>query len=503
MTQPDHRSIEARWYTRATFLRIAALGATAIVGVPLLATCGQGGTSAPATSPAPAAPSAASAAQGGQPAATTASAAATSARDTVTGTAATSVQSAGSASAAGKGQQTLSLWDRMEPTYNKFFTAWLPGFRAAHPNLNVEYVAFGEGNWEKLVAAMAGGTPPDVVITNSWRPRYFAKQKQAIVLDPYIKTSQLDAQDFLQGIYKAMSVDGKQYAIPQYVNTNLMYYNRDLFKKMGLPSPTDDWTQDQFVDAAGHLTNGALPVRQVWGMSVNPTGVTVRACSLLWGRGAQYNDPDNPDVFTWGLPQNVTALQWLYDLTWKDRDNAATNDDRGGEAEDVAFFQSGKTAMFLEGAHQLLTWKDKAKVDWDVAALPVGPSGRGERGAVDGYIIPVGVKTPDSSWVVLEGITSKEANRLRSDLAGLPPARKSQLEGWASSIPNKNIKSGIPTDAVRPDPAALWPRAADISGPLGDIWTKLYIKRQYGVQDALKQANDVVTGILGASAAKS
>jgi multiple sugar transport system substrate-binding protein len=394
---------------------------------------------------------------------------------------------------------SLSLWDRSEPTYGDFFKAWLPPFKAKYPHLEVEYVAHGEGNWEKLVTAIAGGTPPDVVITNSWRPRYHAEQKQSMSLDPFIKAARFDAQDFLQGIYKAMNWGGQQYAVPQYVNTNLLYYNRDLFQRVGVPVPKDDWTHDQFLDAARRLTRGGPPVAETWGVQTGWSGVFVRTASLLWGHGAQFTDPKDPNVFTWTAPENVTAFQWVHEIPWKLHYGPVSDADRGGVAEADAFFSVGKVVMYLEGAHQLVTWKTRAQVDWDVAALPKGPGGRGERGAVDGYIIPVGVKSPDASWALLEGITSGEANRLRSDIAGLPPARKSQLDHWAQSIPGKNIKSGLPTDNVRPDPSALLPKAAELSAALGPIWTALFTRNEIGVMDALKQAREATAGILGPS----
>lgn len=397
---------------------------------------------------------------------------------------------------------TLSLWDRLEPLYPEFIEAWLPGFRAKYPNATVEFVPAGEGAIDKFTAALAGGTPPDVALVNSSRHRYHAEQKHAQPLDAFIKAAGFDSRDFLQGIYRGMNWGGQQTSIPQYVNTNMLYYNREHFKRAGLAAPKDDWTPDQLVAAATKLTRGPLPVRDTWGLSVDPASVTVRAGSLLWARGARFTDPKNPDVFAWTAPPNVAAFQWLHDLTWKQRVNAATDDDRRGDAHDVAFFSSGSVSMYLEGAARLATWKEKAQTDWDVAALPRGSAGRGERGALDGYLMPVGVKNPDAAWGLIQSLTDGESNRLRAELVGLPPVRKSQLERWAQAFPGHNIKIGLPTDQVQPDPAAVWPRGRELGAPLGQVWSALFIKNELSVQDALKKANDVVAGLLGPSAVR-
>jgi ABC-type glycerol-3-phosphate transport system substrate-binding protein len=161
-----------------------------------------------------------------------------------------------------------------------------------------------------------------------------------------------------------------------------------------------------------------------------------------------------------------------------------------------AFFTRGNIAMMLEGGHWIAEWKEKAQVDWDVAALPKGPAGRGERGAMDAYLIPAGAQAPDASWQLVEAITDKEANRMRSEMVNLPPARKSQWQHWAQSLRGINLKSGIPTDSVRPDPGSYF--HPEVPGVVNPIWAKLFDRNEISVADALKQARDLTAGVVGA-----
>jgi ABC-type glycerol-3-phosphate transport system substrate-binding protein len=116
---------------------------------------------------------------------------------------------------------------------------------------------------------------------------------------------------------------------------------------------------------------------------------------------------------------------------------------------------------------------------------------------MDAYLIPVGGPKPEASWALIESLTDKDANRLRSDIAFLPPARKSQWEHWAKSIPGKNLKSGIPTDAVRPDPNSFW--HADAARLLNPIWQALFDRNELSVPDALRQAREAMLGLVGPS----
>lgn len=401
-----------------------------------------------------------------------------------------------------KGPVSLTLWDREEASYQPFMEKWLPGFNAKHPQIQLAYEPRPPQWGEKLTTAIVAGTPPDLAAVFGPWFRSLQQEKQVLALDKYIRASKFDGQDFLQGQFKGMHWQGQQIAIPQYVNTNAVYYNRDHFNRAGVPLPKDDWTHDQFLDAARRLTRGALPVREVWGVTTNWGSITLRIVSLLWGQCGNYNPPDNPDVFTFNTPQNVKAFQWVHDLPWRHRISAVTNADRGGVGGPDALFATGTVAMLLEGTHLLATWKTKAQTDWDVAALPKGPCGRGERTAMDGYIVPAGVKTPDASWTAMVGITDREANMLRTDIVGFVPARKSTFDHWIKSIPGKNLRSAAPSDALRPDPASLWPKAAEVNRALGPIWQALFNKNEITVPDALKQAHEAIVGVLGASAVK-
>jgi multiple sugar transport system substrate-binding protein len=162
----------------------------------------------------------------------------------------------------------IQLWDREEATYQRYMEAWNPRFAAQQPRIKVEYAPRPPMWQEKLTAAMAAGTPPDVVAAFGEWFRTYQQQGMVIGLDPYLKASRFDGEDFLAGVYKAMNRAGKQVAIPQYYNTNCVFYNADYFQRAGLPLPSPEWTQDQLADAARRLTRGPSDSREVWGLTM-------------------------------------------------------------------------------------------------------------------------------------------------------------------------------------------------------------------------------------------
>src|SRR5258708_10300544 len=58
---------------------------------------------------------------------------------------------------------------------------------------------------------------------------------------------QEDINDFVPGQWKAMQLNGKQLAIPQYVNINGLFVNKDAAKEAGAEIPGPDYTHEQML----------------------------------------------------------------------------------------------------------------------------------------------------------------------------------------------------------------------------------------------------------------
>jgi multiple sugar transport system substrate-binding protein len=73
-----------------------------------------------------------------------------------------------------------------------------------------------------------------------------------------------DVSDFVDAQWKGMVIPTTsfRYGMPTYVNMFVLYYNKNLFQKQGVPEPTPDWTHDVYADSLKKLTfmNGETPV---------------------------------------------------------------------------------------------------------------------------------------------------------------------------------------------------------------------------------------------------
>ena len=107
--------------------------------------------------------------------------------------------------------------------------------------------------------------------------------------------------------------------------------------------------------------------------------------------------------------------------------------------------------------------------------------------SVEGYASPTGTKTPDASGEAVHGLTGRDANKLLAQTTGVCPGRTSPFGAWVETIPDRNLKRALPTEAPRPRPDALWPKAADVS-PVGTTQLAKYLdENARSLQSRLQQ----------------
>ncbi len=108
---------------------------------------------------------------------------------------------------------------------------------------------------QKLLAGLAAGTVPDVVLLDSPFVVLFAKDGALAPLDALASKdkSGFKLADYIPGLLQDGYYDGKLYAVPFMRSTPLLYYNADMFREAGLPDRAPK-TWDEFRDFSRKLT---------------------------------------------------------------------------------------------------------------------------------------------------------------------------------------------------------------------------------------------------------
>ncbi|WP_327712532.1 extracellular solute-binding protein [Streptomyces sp. NBC_00464] len=119
-------------------------------------------------------------------------------------------------------------------------------FEKEHPNIKVQTEFSGYPAYvQKLTTQIAGGAAPDLLQLD--RPTFgeYQQKRQLADLTPYVGKS-LKTEKIPASLLAGGKADGKQYAMPAGLTTELFVYDKDIFAKAGVSIPEDGWTWKQF-----------------------------------------------------------------------------------------------------------------------------------------------------------------------------------------------------------------------------------------------------------------
>jgi len=272
-------------------------------------------------------------------------------------------------------------------------------FNATHPAIHVTplYVPTLD---TKLITAIAGGNPPDLVTAD---PVSFGYQGGLTDLAPYLKTLGWTRDRMLPGALPFMEFNGKIWAVPELGNLIFLYINKSLFRKAGLDPnkpPTTIAQLDAYAeklttyDSKGNFkTIGFIPWAEdgsgYWG-----------AWLWQWLFGATFTRVVNGKVMlTLTDPTAIRALTWEAGYAKKygaDKLSASVTS-AGNQFSPNDLFISGQMAMMIGGQWHTEAFREyNPKLEYAAYPIPVPPGGRTDATILgfNTYVVPTGAKHP-------------------------------------------------------------------------------------------------------------
>ncbi len=153
-----------------------------------------------------------------------------------------------------EGKTEVVLWNRIFEDWNQAWCKQMVETFNADPNqkyyITQEFVD-GAAWDEKVTAARAAGTMPDMLLMNYGGIPWGASQGLYLPLDELIPQEAWD--DVYPNVLDMVSLGGHKYAYPQMVEPAVvMYYRKDLLAAAGYNEPPKTW--DEFLAAAKAMT---------------------------------------------------------------------------------------------------------------------------------------------------------------------------------------------------------------------------------------------------------
>jgi multiple sugar transport system substrate-binding protein len=312
-------------------------------------------------------------------------------------------------------------------------------FQRRHPGIKVRPVLSAPGVMQQLSTFCAGGKCPDVMMT--WDLTYAELAERGVLLDLNTMLARDKAfaaqlqSDSIGPLYATFGFNGGQYALPEQWSGNFLYYNRTLFADAGVRPPPATWDQRwsfaDFLDTAKALTKRRPSGRVAqWGF-VNMWFSYYSAGLFAMNNGVNWSSPRvNPTHFNFDNPAFIEAVQFYADLANRHKVGPNASEVQSMSTPDL--FASGRAAMALGGHWRYQTFIRAAGLDFDVAALPVGPSlptGRGARSniGVTGLGISAASRHQEHAWEFVKFATGPEGQELIGESCLFVPAVRSAL----------------------------------------------------------------------------
>lgn len=348
------------------------------------------------------------------------------------------------AAAGGPVQITYMEWG--DPAELDVWKAIVSDFEAANPNIKVDVqVSDWDSYWTKLKTLLAANTPPDVFAMDA--PLYLDYQSRGVLLNlqPLIDKNPGMLDGLFPNTLTAYQTADGYFGLPRDFQTIVVFYNKDMFDKAGLPYPTADWTYDDLRATAKALTrdtNGDGKIDQ-FGYEIDPYDFEPGMSEIIWAYGGDLINADHTKTLL-GEPKAREAFQFLHDMMFIDK---SIPDPNTAQQFGTDLFLSGNAAMMAMG-HWAVPSYAGASFKWDAAPMPGGPAGQATSVNSAGFVVGKDSKHPEEAFAFIKFVESVAGQTRLAEMGFACPVLKSVAESDAFLKQSTAINQQIFIDSL-------------------------------------------------------
>jgi ABC-type glycerol-3-phosphate transport system substrate-binding protein len=246
----------------------------------------------------------------------------------------------------------------------------LAAFHKAHPNITVKYQEIPPDQLNNVLTSRLSGSDIDVFDVDM--PRVAAYNARGWLTDVSPAFGNLDGK-IDKASLEAATVDGKLVGMPLQTSEQLLYYNKKLLKKAGIPAPSADPSQRmtwEDVEAAARKAQSAGGAKIGLLFDQIDTYYQLQPLSMSAGGSAGAKGAAN-------LEPDVTSPGWNKGMSWYGKLFADKVSPRGVKGpETPGLFTSGKAAFYVGGPWWAPQFEAEKALDFGVAAHPYFAGGK-------------------------------------------------------------------------------------------------------------------------------
>ena len=403
-------------------LRAAAMMMTAAMCAGMLAGCGGGKAETAAPTPAPAA--------GGET--TQAAAGDTAAADT--------------GAAGGEGRIQVSFWEGLKGSHLENIEKIVNDYNNSQDKVWVTVSYQGDYNETAAQAqtALAAGNQPNLCQLEVSRIKPFFNTGKVLDLKPFAEKDGLDLGSFYEGLMSfSYDESGALASLPFNRSTYIMYYNKDMFKEVGLDPEAPPTTWAELKDAATKLSIDG----KRWGFSIPADGMFLE--SLVFQCGGTSLNEDGTDI-GFNNEAGIEAIDFLKGMMNDGLMKTPAGEDYTSFDSCRNDFIGGTVGIIYSSSGDINYLTESTEFELGVAMLPANTEqGVGSGGAnivmFDGFSDEENAAT----WDFVKYLCDPEVAGKFASLTGYLPTSPAAAESTAfKEIIAKNPAYQVPCDML-------------------------------------------------------
>ncbi|MBF4607908.1 extracellular solute-binding protein [Curtobacterium sp. VKM Ac-1393] len=271
----------------------------------------------------------------------------------------------------------------------------------------------------------APATAPDVMYEDTFLVKADAEAGYLLPLDKYTAKWKDWDQFFDNAKQAGQGDDGKIYGVPMGTDTRALWYNKDIFKSVGLPVPWQPKTWDDVLAAAKTIKDkkpDLIPFNIYSGKAQGEASTMQGFEMLLYGADGSGNTLYKDKKWVTGSKQFVDSLQFVKDVYQGGLGPTPQQalDTNVGTTIAQTWLPKGKLAIDLDGSWQSGTWLKSGTAPWaewnDVMGQAPMPTQNGQDPGYNsmsgGWTLAVGAKSknPQAAFDFITSFLDKDGS---------------------------------------------------------------------------------------------
>jgi len=268
-------------------------------------------------------------------------------------------------------------------------------------DITLEIIAY-EDFPQKWAAGIESGAVPDISFMTYAEVGIYHEDGLLMDVSDVVKELQEQNGNMYQNLMDPITFDGKQYMIPMWTESQILYYRTDV-----IDSPPKTW--EEFREIAKKVTD---PSKGFYGAGIGfgkgNSDAEWLTRAMLWAHGAYLVDENGKAAINSAEAKQVA--QMIYEMYTVDKSippSASNWDDSGNNQAYISgqvamIFNTGSVINVLKNEHPDLYEKTA------LASFPAGPNGQFVPGIDDGLVIFKNAQNPEGAKLVVKELMEIE-----------------------------------------------------------------------------------------------